>query len=240
MRVIRIITVAFVAFSMLSLILLSGCTRGQALRNLPPVFPLEEQPPEAKLDPTSKAISITKNDVTISVRYWRKYDLDRKFNVGTMTSPFYYKESWKQSEKLDVFYVTIQNNSKRKIIVDVTKFYMMDNRENKYISATYDFLIERFRMRRMMDVSVRNGLAKAREILLEKRLPADNTIKPGEKVEGFVPFTMSVLRAQKLFVHIPITFVPEKPTGRYEGVEFVFHFKHDPAIRSAQPATIRF
>ncbi len=240
MRKARTIMVALMAFSLLGLISLNGCTRGQALRNLPPIFPSEEQPPEAKIDPKTKTISITKDDVTVSVQYWRKYDLDRRFNVGSMTSPFYYKESWKQSEKVDVFYVTVQNNSKRKIIVDPAKCYMMDNRENKYIPLTYDLLVERFRMRRMMDVAVKNGLNKAREILLETRLPADKTLKPGEKAEGFVPFTMTVLRAQKVFVHVPITFVPEKPTGRYESTEFVFNFKHDTAIRMAQPATVRF
>lgn len=240
MRKAGIIMITLMAFFLLGLISINGCTKGQALRNLPPIFPSEEQPTEAKVDPKTKTISITKDDVTVSARYWRKYDLDRRFNVGAMTSPFYYKESWKQSEKLDVFYITIQNNGKRKIIADPAKFYMMDNRENKYISLNYDLMVERFRMRRMMDISVRNGLNKAREILLETRLPADKTVKPGEKVEGFVPFTMTVLRAQKVFVHVPITFVPEKPTGRYETTEFVFNFKHDMAIRVAQPATVRF
>ncbi|RKY04891.1 hypothetical protein DRP77_02575 [Candidatus Poribacteria bacterium] len=224
----------------LSMTSMSGCTGGKALSSLPPVFPLDEQPPGAKVDPKTNTITITKENITVSARYWRKYELDRRFNVGSMTSPFYYKEDWKQSEKLDVYYITVQNNREDTIELDINNCYVEDNRQNRYVSFDYDQLVERFRLKRMMDITVRNGLKKAREILLEMKIGEDKRIAPGEKVEGFLPFAMSVLRAEKLYLHIPILIIPKDPTERSRLVEFVFNFGHDMAIRLAQPATVRF
>ena len=86
---------------------LVGCSKSGGLGTLPPIFPATEIPADAgdiviDREVTPATIEATKDDITVVAQYIRKYDLDRKFNRGSMTSPFFYREAWHQGEKTDV------------------------------------------------------------------------------------------------------------------------------------------
>jgi hypothetical protein len=83
-----------------------------------------------------------------------------------------------------------------------------------------------------------NGLKKALEILLETQAPTGE-IPPGKKIEGYLPFYQIKRTATSLEVMIPIELEPETQIGRFKTIEFRLPFKHDPGIRTAQPAVVR-
>lgn len=192
----------------------------------------------------------TRDGITVSICYWRSSDLDRKYNRGNAFSPFYETESLNQGDKTDVYYVKITNNRSENIIIDVKKGRVEDQGESVYEGLDYDDLRDRFLlMPRATGLYVTNGLEKAREILLEKRMyiverqvGAHRTgVKPGESVEGFIPFTQVKKNALDLNVIIPIEKAP--PQGgvqRYQTIEFKFPFTHNRGIRNAQPSPQRY
>lgn len=192
----------------------------------------------------------TRDGITVSICYWRSSDLDRKYNRGNAFSPFYETESLNQGDKTDVYYVKITNSRSENIIVDVKKGRVEDQGESVYEGLDYDDLRDRFLlMTRATGLYVTNGLEKAREILLEKRMyiverqvGAHRTgVKPGESVEGFIPFTQVKKNALDINVIIPIEKAP--PQGgvqRYQTIEFKFPFTHSRGIRNAQPSPQRY
>ncbi len=244
---------------MLSLSLyLMACTGGTGIRNLPPIFPPtpdEELAPDVtvynldpetvidlkpKDDPKHGMITISKEDVVVTAQYWRGYDLDSQFNRGNMKSPFYYEGAWHQSEKVDVFWVTITNNRENPIVFNVKKCEIIDNREDEYQALSYDENVKRllYKKGRTKDTDI--GLKKSKEILLEMQAPTGE-IQPGKKIEGYIPFYQLKRLAEGLTVTIPIELAPPKGTiERYKTVKFNLAFAHSPTIRDAQPATIRF
>lgn len=193
----------------------------------------------------------TRDGITISICYWRRTDLDRKYNRGNTTSPFYENEAaGHQSDNTDVFYVQITNNRDEHIIFDVKKCYVVDQGDSVYSGLNFEDIKERF----AYDLSASglyatNGLKKAKEILLEKRMPLVEKqvgtrrvgVKPGQSVEGFVPFRQIKKNAVDLSVILPIEKAPP-PVGaqRYQTIEFSFPFTHNRAIRAAQPPTQRY
>lgn len=192
----------------------------------------------------------TIDGITVSICYWRRTDLDRKYNRGNAFSPFYETEALRQGDKTDVYYVKITNNRNEHIIFDVKKCEVTDQGDNFYPSMDYDDLVERFTyMSRATGLYVTNGLAKAREILLEKRMPIVEKqvgahrrgVKPGESAEGFVPFRQVKLNALDLSVILRIEKAPP-PEGaqRYQTIEFQFPFTHSRGIRVAQPSPQRY
>lgn len=245
------------------ILMFAGCTGGgTSLKHLSPVHPPERLPDNIVLDaknpdlfeiPTKRSIlSMTQADVTVSIAYWRSADLDFKYNRGSAVSPFYTLEAFHQAEKTDVFYVKITNNSshvvffklkgRRAIGVQerVAICEIVDQGENRYPSLTYFDLEERLKhIFRNSELSVKNGLAIARQILLEKRV-SQNGILPGESVEGFIPFQQPKLNARELEVIVPLEKAPEEGSAsRYQNLVYRFPFTHSIGIRLAQPATIR-
>ena len=192
----------------------------------------------------------TKDGITVSIAYWRRPDLDRKYNRGNAFSPFYETEALHQGDKTDVFYVKITNNRNENIIFNVKECTIIDQGENIYGGLDYDDLQERFTyMARATGLYVKNGMEIARRILIEKRMPivekqvgAHRTgIPPGESIEGFLPFVQIKLNAEELQVILPIEKAP--PPGaaqRYQTLEFVFPFTHNRGIRIAQPSPKRY
>ena len=192
----------------------------------------------------------TVDGITVSIAYWRRPDLDRKYNRGNAFSPFYETEALHQGDKTDVFYVKITNNRDEHIIFNVKECSIIDQGENVYNGLDYNDLNERFTyMARATGLYVKNGMEIARRILIEKRMPivekqvgAHRTgVLPGESAEGFLPFVQTKYNALELKVILPIEKSP--PPGaaqRYQTIEFVFPFTHDRGIRVAQPSPKRY
>ncbi|MFQ6039748.1 MAG: hypothetical protein ACE5PV_02735 [Candidatus Poribacteria bacterium] len=232
-----------------------GC-QAMSIKNMPPVFPppaTEELAPDVtvynlapdisvdmkpKDDPKHAKITVQKDDIIVTAQYWRRYDLDFQYNRGGMRSPFYYEDAWHQSEKTDVFWVTIENKRKKPIHFNVQKCYIKDNREDEYIGLSYKDNEKRLLYKAGRTKDIDNGLKKSREILLEMKAPTGE-IPPGVKIEGYLPFYQIKRAATDLTLTIPIELEPDTQIGRFKTVEFQLPFKHDPAIRAAQPAIVR-
>ncbi len=234
-------------------LLASGCAGGSSLKNLSPVQPAKVLPAPIVLDTTHSdmfeytsqqpILSMTQENVTIDITYWRRADLDRKFNRGNTASPFYESEALHQGDKVDVFYVKITNNTDRPILFDVRKCMVVDQAQNLYGGQDYKALKNRLLyMSRVGGLYVKNGLDKANEILIEKRIGRpEEGIPPGKSIEGFLPFSQLKPNATGLEVIIPIEIAPPENTAqRYKKVEFKFPFTHDRGIRNAQPPPIRY
>lgn len=239
-----------------SLSIYFAACQAMSIKNMPPIFPpppSEELAPDVmvynldpntsvdlkpKDDPKHAKIKVEKEDVIITAQYWRRYDLDFQYNRGGMTSPFYYEEAWHQSEKTDVFWVTITNNRKRNIYFDVRKCHIRDNREDEYLGLSYEDNEKRLLYKAGRTKDIDNGLKKSREILLEMKAPTGE-IPPGVTIEGFLPFYQIKRGATSLTVIIPIELEPETQIGRFKTIEFQLPFKHAPEIRVAQPAVMR-
>ncbi len=207
-------------------------------------------PTEFDIQARQPFLTKTVDDITVSICYWRRADLDRKYNRGNAYSPFYETEALRQGDKTDVFYVKITNNRKEYILFDVKKCEINDQGENYYPCLTYKDLEERFDyMSRASGLYVKHGLEKARQILIEKRMPLVEKqvgfhrvgVNPGESVEGFLPFRQVKLNATDLLVILPIEKSPP-PGGaqRYQTLEFHFPFTHSRSIRVAQPSPQRY
>ena len=203
-------------------------------------------------DMYSRQPTLTKtiDGITLSITYWRRADLDFKYNRGNSASPFFESAIMRQGDKTDVFYVKITNNRDDNIIFDVRQCQMIDQTEGIYNGLNFEDLRERFSYTfHITGLHQKNGLEKAREILLEMRMPIiekrvgnpQTGIEPGESVEGFVPFRQTNLNAVTLNVILPIEKAPP-PGGakRYQTIDFEFPYTHDRGIRSAQPGTKRY
>ena len=219
-------------------------------RKVVDVLMLSDHPQLFDVQSRQPILTKTEDGITVSIAYWRRPDLDRKYNRGNAFSPFYETEALHQGDKTDVFYVKITNNRSENIIFDVKKCTIIDQGENVYGGMNFNDLKERFTyMARATGLYVTNGLETARRILIEKRMPivekqvgARRTgIPPGESSEGFLPFTQTKLNALELKVILPIEKAP--PPGaaqRYQTIEFAFPFTHDRGIRVAQPSPRRY
>jgi len=219
-------------------------------RKVVDVVMMSDKPDLFEVQSRQPILTKTRDGITVSIAYWRRTDLDRKYNRGNAFSPFYETEALHQGDKTDVFYVKITNNREHHIIFDVKKCTIVDQGENVYSGMNYDDLEERFTyMARATGLYVKNGLEIARRILMEKRMPVVEKqvgtrrtgVQPGESAEGFVPFTQIKLNATDLKVILPIEKAPP-PGGaqRYQTVEFEFPFTHDRGIRIAQPSPRRY
>ena len=211
------------------------------MSNYPQLFDVQSRQP---------ILTKTVDGITVSIAYWRRPDLDRKYNRGNAFSPFYETEALHQGDKTDVFYVKITNNRNENIIFDVKKCRIIDQGDNIYNGMNYDDLEERLLyMARATGLYVKNGLEIARRILIEKRMPIVEKqvgqrrtgVPPGESAEGFLPFVQTKWNALELQVILPIEKAP--PPGaaqRYQTIEFNFPFTHDRGIRVAQPSPKRY
>ena len=219
-------------------------------RRVVDVIMMSDYPQLFEVQSRQPILTKTVDGITVSIAYWRRPDLDRKYNRGNAFSPFYETEALHQGDKTDVFYVKITNNRSENIIFNVKECSIIDQGENIYNGMDYEDLKERFTyMARATGLYVTNGLEIARRILIEKRMPivekqvgARRTgVPPGESVEGFLPFIQTKYNALELKVILPIEKAP--PPGaaqRYQTIEFVFPFTHDRGIRVAQPSPKRY
>lgn len=219
-------------------------------RKVVDVIMLSDHPELFDVQSRQPILTKSADGITVSIAYWRRPDLDRKYNRGNAFSPFYETEALHQGDKTDVFYVKITNNRSENIIFDVKKCQIIDQGENIYNGMDYEDLKERFTyMARATGLYVTNGLETARRILIEKRMPIVEKqvgtrrtgIPPGESSEGFLPFVQTKLNALELKVVLPIEKAP--PPGaaqRYQTIEFEFPFTHDRGIRVAQPSPKRY
>ena len=242
----------------LAILLVSGCAPGGALKNLAPIQPLENLPPEVVLDesnpeqfkivPRGPILSITQEDVTVAISYWRRADLDRKYNRGNTASPFFETEALHQGEKTDVFYVKITNNNPQPIVYRVKgtrdiPAEIIDQGDNRYGALNYEDLKHRLTfMSRIGGLYVKNGLAVAKKILIEKQIgDPEKGIATGASIEGFIPFQQPKHNAETLEVIIPLEIKPPPGTAaRYKRLRFKFPFTHNKGVRLAQPAPIRY
>ncbi len=241
------------------ILLVAGCAAGTSLKNLPAVQPAEMLPENIILEeaaseafkirpPTGKILSMTKDNITVQIVYWRRADLDRKYNRGNAFSPFYETEALHQGDKTDVFYVKVTNNAATPVVYRIkgtrqVPCEMVDQGENRYGSLDYNALKERLTyMSRASGIYVTNGLRKAREILIETQLlDTEKGIPPGESIEGFLPFYQMKHNAETLTVIIPLELKPPEGTAtRYKRIIYEFPFIHDKGIRLAQPAPHRY
>lgn len=219
-------------------------------RKMVDVIMMSDHPRLFDVQARQPILTKTQDGITVSIAYWRRADLDRKYNRGNAFSPFYETEALHQGDKTDVFYVKITNNRSEHVLFNVKKCQIIDQGENIYNGMDYDDLKERFLyMARATGLYVTNGLETARRILIEKRMQivekqvgARRTgVRPGESAEGFLPFTQTKLNALELKVILPIEKAP--PPGaaqRYQTIEFEFPFTHDRGIRVAQPSPKRY
>ncbi len=214
------------------------------------VILLSDYPEAFDIHAKQHIVTKTLDDITVSICYWRRADLDRKYNRGNAFSPFYEREAMNQGDKTDVFYVKITNNRSEYILVDVKKCYLFDQGKTVYKGLNFENMRDRFTdMTRVTGLYVKKGLETARQILLEKRMPIVEKqvglhrtgVQPGESVEGFLPFVQLKPNTVKLQVILPIEKAPP-PGGaqRYQTVEFIFPFTHDRGIRVAQPPPQRY
>ncbi len=241
------------------ILLVAGCTATTSLKNLPAVQPAEMLPENVVLEeaasdvfkirpPTGKILSMTKDDITVQIVYWRRADLDRKYNRGNAFSPFYETEALHQGDKTDVFYVKVTNNAATPVVYRIqgtrqVPCEMVDQGDNRYGSLNYNSLKERLTyMSRASGIYVTNGLKKAREILIETQLlDTEKGIPPGESIEGFLPFYQMKHNAETLTVIIPLELKPPEGTAtRYKRIVYEFPFMHNKGIRLAQPAPHRY
>lgn len=212
---------------------------------------LSDYPEVFEIQAKQSILTKTLDDITVSICYWRRADLDRKYNRGNSYSPFYENAAaGNQSENTDVFYVKITNNRNEHIIIDVKKCSIVDQGDSIYDGLYYNDLEDRFVSdRRVSGLYVKNALETAREILLEKRLQTVEKqvgtnrvgVRSGESIEGFVPFVQVKPNATELNVIIQIEKAPP-PEGaqRYQTIDFKFPFTHNRGIRTAQPAPQRY
>ena len=239
-------------------LLVAGCTAATSLKNLPAVYPAETLPDNIVVEettdtfkirpPTGDILSMTKDNITVQIVYWRRADLDRKYNRGNAYSPFYETEALHQGDKTDVFYVKVANNAATPVVYRIkgtrqVPCEMIDQGENRYGSLDFDALKERLTyMSRASGIYVTNGLKKAREILIETQLlDTEKGIQPGESIEGFLPFYQMKHNAETLTVIIPLELKPPEGTAtRYKRIIYEFPFLHNKGIRLAQPAPHRY
>ena len=219
-------------------------------RRMVDVIMMSDHPQLFDVQSRQPILTKTVDGITVSIAYWRRPDLDRKYNRGNAFSPFYETEALHQGDKTDVFYVKITNNRSENIIFDVKKCQIIDQGENIYNGMDYEDLKERLLyIPRATGLYVTNGMEVARRILIEKRMHIVEKqvgthrtgVAPGDSAEGFLPFVQTKGNALELKVILPIEKAP--PPGaaqRYQTIEFEFPFTHNQGIRVAQPSPKRY
>jgi len=193
--------------------------------------------------------TMIRDGITLHVTYWRDHDLNRKFNRGNSTSVFYQSEALHQGDKTDVFYVEIINNRSSKLLFDVRKWSIEDSNDNFYSGMNFDDLRERMTMMsRVGGLSMKNGLNKAKEILLEKQMArledGISGMTDGEPgtMEGFVAFRQVKKNGKSVIQKIKIEKAPppDQPAGRFQIVMFEFPYFHHRGIREMQPPAMKY
>ncbi len=241
-----------------SLAIVAGCVSGIPISRMSPVHPLETYEGEhadiivdMETNP-QPTLELTQKDITVRVQYWRKAALDWKYNRQGTRSAFLSQASWKQGDKVDVFWVTITNNRQRPLRTRLQDFggnlffkieddvkLRADMEGNAYFALTEDANKDRLLNRGRVTIDIKNGIDRMHPLLLETHLEARKwRVAPGETVEGYVPFYSIKPNATRLVMSIPMEIAPESEVGRWQREEFIFPMAFDRAIYEAQPATV--
>jgi len=201
-----------------------------------PSDPLTPSPEikEGTVDPSTRAITISKEDITVTSEHWSKKRVDRKYSTVDMRSPFFYLETWAQSFQTDVFHVTITNNSPREVLVVFKETTIEDEREYLYKPTQMDFFTYKFRTKKMMDLKTKRGLEEARYIVLSEVIGPKRAIAPGQTVSGFIPFTVPSTQAHKVWLTLTLEKEPDLATKSYERIQFRFDYVQDLVLRARQ------
>jgi hypothetical protein len=216
------------------IVYLCSCAGGTVIDKTDPITPAPELT-EGTVNPETRAITITKEGITVTMEHWSRTKLNRKYTTVDMRSPFYYLETWEQSFKSEVFHVKIENNGPRNITVNLEETIMQDEREYKYNVQTIDEFKFKFVTKKMMDLKTKRGLEEAGWIMLNEIVRSKKTIPPGDSIEGFISFPETSSIVTKPWIKLVVEREPEVVTASYEKIEFRFDFVQDPIVRSKQP-----
>ncbi len=228
----------FIALSA-AVVFLCSCAGGGVVDPTDPIIPSPEIK-EGVVDPLSRAITITKAGLTVTVEHWSRTRLNRKYTTVDMRSPFYYLETWEQSFQNEAFHVTIKNDTPRNVIVVFKDCTLEDEREYTYrpITSMEDFRYK-FVMKKLMDLRTKRGMEIAPQIILSEVLGESDTVPPGQTVSGFIPFNTPSTQAAKVWLTLVLEKEPEAATASYQKVTFRFDYIQDLVLFVRQPAIKR-
>ncbi|MAF09597.1 hypothetical protein CMK11_04030 [Candidatus Poribacteria bacterium] len=233
-----------------------GCTSSAPLSRLSPIQPLgtyegEDADIIVDIETTPEpTLELTRDGVTIRVQYWRKADLDRKFNRGAETSAFYYEPSWAQGSRVDVWHVGVSHTYDKPVrlkLIDINDAYVFieDNQRmradmdpNYYYAMTEVENKGRLQNKKGLHLDTKNGLATIRPLLFERNL-INKEVPVGATIEGYLPFQAVKPNAKEIWLHIAVETPPDSDIGRYQKVDFAFPYVFDRTIYEAQPASVR-
>jgi len=219
-------------------IYLGSCIGGGMMDPTDPILPSPELK-EGVVDPGTRGITITKEDVSVTLEHWSRTRLNRKYTTVDTRSPFYYLETWEQTFKTEVFHVMVKNDTPRGVLVNLNEATLTDNREYVYKPVERDFYRYKFFTKKMMDLKTKNGMEILPQIMLENALDGGNTVPAGQARSGFIAFTAPSSQAEKVWVTLVLEKEPEVSTAAYEPVEYKFDYIQDLVLRSKQPAIKR-
>jgi len=202
-----------------------------------PIKPASDLNKDATVNPSTNAITFTKEGITVTVEHWSRARLDNKFTTASQRSPFYYLDTWPQSMQSDVYHVSIKNDTTRGVVMNFKETKLYDERQYEYIPTTIEELSYRFKTKSLMDLKTKNGMELAPQILLQSRLGPKSRISAGETLEGFIPFFTPSSQAEKVWLIIVLEKEPETSTAAYQKVPFRFDYKQDLVLRKTQPIT---
>ncbi len=218
---------------------LCSCAGGGSIDPTDPILPAPELT-EGTVDPITRAITITKDDITVVSEHWSRTRINRKYTTVDTRSPFYYQETWEQAYRSEVFHVTITNNTPRNVVFSFKESSMEDEREYEYNTITeMQDLRYRFVTKRLMDLRTKGGLALAPQIMLVGKLQEGNTIPPGQTIDGFLLYNTPSTIAEKVWLNVVLEKEPESRTAAYEKVKFRFDYIQDPILLKRQPTIKR-
>ena len=220
------------------IVYLSSCAGTGVIDRTDPLIPLPELK-EGTVDPATRAITITKDNITVTVEHWSRTRLNRKYTNVDTRSPFYYLETWSQSFQAEVFHVTIKNDRTKSVVVDFKETSLEDTREYVYKPIEDDFYKYKFVTKKMMDLKTKKGLRLISQIVLKDILGKDGAVPPGETRAGFIPFNTPSTQAETVWLKLVLEKEPEVPTGSYEPIEFKFDYIQDLVLRRIQPSVKR-
>ena len=204
-----------------------------------PIKPAPDLNKDSTIDPSTNAITITKEGITVTVEHWPRVRLDRTYTTASERSPFFYLETWSQSFQNEAFHVKIKNDTPKGVLVDFKMTKLYDERNYEYVPVTYDEIYYKFVSKSYMDLRTKNGLEKAKQIILSEVLGPKKLIPAGKTGEGFFPFFTPSSQAEKVWLIVRLEKEPESATGEYKKVEYRYDFTQDLALRRVQPSTKR-
>jgi hypothetical protein len=219
-------------------IYLGSCVGGGMMDPTDPILPSPELK-EGVVDPGTRGITITKDNISVTMEHWSRTRLNRKYTTVDMRSPFYYLETWEQTFRTEVFHVTVQNDTPRGVVFDFNEATLSDEREYVYKPVEDDFYKYKFFTKKMMDLKTKNGMELLPHLMLENALAQGNTVPAGERRAGFIAFTAPSSQAEKVWVTLVLEKEPEVSTAAYEPVEFEFDYIQDLVLRARQPPVKR-